>query len=290
MTAAEQAPARYHVTGMDCTSCVSKIEGATRKVPGVEDVKVSLTSQTMTVRVDNASLRLPEVEKAITGLGYKLDRLDLPDDGAEEGVKDYTRTTPDYRRALWIVVLLNVGMGLAEIVAGLYADSQALQADALDFLGDGSITLLGLIAIGWSLSWRSRAAYLQGLFLGALGVAVLIYTGYRVVVLNQPEAETMGLVGIIACLVNVAAAVVLLPHRAGDANVRAVWLFSRNDAIGNLAVVAAAVLVAWTGTPWPDLAVAGVVAALFLHSSWSILKDAQAELRESNKPMNAAEV
>jgi Co/Zn/Cd efflux system component len=97
-------------------------------------------------------------------------------------------------------------------------------------------------------------------FLGLLGLGVLVTTAYRLLVLNQPEAELMGVLGVIALVVNVAAAAVLLPHRQGDANVRAVWLFSRNDALGNIAVVMAARLVAWTGTAWPDLVVAVIIA------------------------------
>lgn len=271
---------RYHVTGMDCPSCVAKIEGTARKVSGVEEVRVSLTSQLMTLQVRDPDQNLPEVERAVTALGYKLDRLAASNDSDDDDkIADYSHAVPGYRRALWIVVLLNVGMGVAEIVAGLAAGSQALKADALDFLGDGSITFLGLLAIGWSLTWRARAALLQGLFLGALGIGVLAATAYRVLVLHQPEADIMGIFGILALIVNVAAAAVLLPHRSGDANVRAVWLFSRNDAIGNIAVVIAAGLVAWTGTPWPDLAVAAVIAGLFLQSSWSIIKDARAESR-----------
>ena len=111
-----------------------------------------------------------------------------------------------------------------------------------------------------------------------LGIGVIATTAYRVLVLHQPEAELMGLFGVIALIVNVLAAVVLIPHRQGDANMRAVWLFSRNDALGNLAVVIAAGLVAWTGTPWPDLVVAAVIAGLFLHSSWSIVRDARRDL------------
>ncbi len=178
------------------------------------------------------------------------------------------------------MVLLNVGYGAIEMVGGFFSDSQAVKADALDFIGDGLITFLGLLAIGWSLAWRARAALIQGLFLGALGAGVLISTAYRFLVQPQPEAELMGILGGVALVVNVAAAVVLVPHRSGDSNVRAVWLFSRNDAIGNAAVVLAAVLVAWTGTPWPDLAVAVVIAALFLQSSWSIVRDARADLRK----------
>jgi Co/Zn/Cd efflux system component len=107
---------------------------------------------------------------------------------------------------------------------------------------------------------------------------VLGNTVYRLVVQTEPEADLMGAFGFVALVVNVAAALVLLPHRAGDANVRAVWLFSRNDALGNLAVVIAAGLVALTGTAWPDLAVAFVIAGLFLHSAWSIIADARIEL------------
>ncbi|WP_210335225.1 cation diffusion facilitator family transporter [Microvirga sp.] len=201
------------------------------------------------------------------------------DDDDDDGIQDYSHVTSGYRRALWTVVVLNVGYGLAEIVAGFVSGSQALKADALDFLGDGTITLLGLIAIGWSLVWRARSALLQGVFLGLLGLGILVTSAYRVFVLQQPEAEIMGLFGVIALVVNVASAWVLLPHRSGDANVRAVWLFSRNDAIGNVAVIIAAGLVAWTATPWPDLVVAVVIAGLFLQSSWAIIKDARRDLR-----------
>ena len=275
-------PIRYRVTGMDCASCAAKIEKAARGV-GVEDVKVSTATQIMTLRTQ--PVRLAEVERAVTEIGYQLDRLDAPraseasDD--DELPKDLSHITPAYKRALWIVVALNVGYGLVEIVGGFLAGSQALKADALDFLGDGLITFLGLLAIGWSLLWRARSALIQGLFLGLLGLGVVASTIYRMIVQLPPEAELMGLFGIVALVVNVLAAAVLIPHRTGDANVRAVWLFSRNDAIGNAAVVVAAGLVTWTGTVWPDLVVALVIAGLFLHSSWSIIRDARADLREA---------
>lgn len=175
-------------------------------------------------------------------------------------------------------MLLNVGYGVVEMIGGFLAGSQALKADALDFLGDGSITLLGLIAISWSLLWRARAAFLQGLFLGALGLGVLAATTYRVFVVYTPEAELMGGLALIALFVNVASALVLVKHRAGDANVRAVWLFSRNDAIGNAMVIAAAGLVWLTNTPWPDLIVAGLIAVLFMQSAWEISKHARDDL------------
>jgi cation diffusion facilitator family transporter len=187
---------------------------------------------------------------------------------------------PAYRRALWIAVLLNLGFGLVEIVGGFLADSQALKADALDFLGDGTISLFGLVALGWTARARSRIALTQGLFLGALGVGVIGFAIWRATNAVAPEAELMGGIGLVALLVNVSAALVLSRFREGDANVRAIWLFSRNDALANIAVIAAAGLVAWTGKAWPDLVVAGVIALLFLHSAWEITRGALSEMSE----------
>jgi Co/Zn/Cd efflux system component/copper chaperone CopZ len=276
---------RYRVTGMDCASCAAKIEGAAR-AQNVDDVRVSIASQEMTLRLDQNATSLPEVEKAITGLGYKLARIEEDDDD-DDKIPDLSHVTPAYKRALWLVVLLNCGYGLIEIVGGFIAGSQALKADALDFLGDGLISFLGLIAIGWGLAARAKAALLQGMFLGLLGLGVLAMTAYRVLVLHQPEAELMGILGLIAFGVNVAAAVILLPHRHGDANMKAVWLFSRNDALGNLAVVIAAGLVAWTQTSWPDLVVAVIIAGLFLQSSYAIIRDARGDLRTVRQTSNS---
>jgi Co/Zn/Cd efflux system component/copper chaperone CopZ len=278
---------RYRVTGMDCADDAAEIERAARANGGVEDVKVSVATQVLTVGAGDQDPRLPAVERAVAALGYQLDRMDARPRAAADGddgdvPKDLSHITAAYKRALWIVVVLNVGYGIVEMIGGFLADSQALRADALDFLGDGLITLLGLVAIGWSLRWRARSALIQGLFLGALGLSVLATTAYRVLAQQQPAAEMMGVLGAIALVVNVAAAVVLIPHRAGDANARAVWLFSRNDAIGNAAVVVAAGLVAWTNTSWPDLVVAVVIAGLFLHSAWAIIRAARSDLREAD--------
>lgn len=279
---------RYSVSGMDCRSCVEKIESAVRQVDGVEEAKVSFASQLLTVRMRDPASSLREVERAVADLGYQIARVKSPGEGQSEGhsgddddlPKDLSHVTPAYRRALKIVIFLNVGYGVVEAAGGFFARSQALKADALDFLGDGLITMMGLLAVQWSLAWRARSALIQGLFLGALGLGVLGMTLYRVLVLGEPTAELMGIFGGVALAVNVTAAVLLIPHRTGDANMRAVWLFSRNDALGNLAVVVAAGLVAWTGTPWPDLVAAFVIASLFLQSSWSIVRDARADLRE----------
>lgn len=288
MSAVATDTIRYHVTGMDCSSCAAKIEGAARRVEGVNDVKVSIASQTMTLEVDDPARRLPGVEDAVTGLGYQLDRLDAAKadgtaDNDDDKIPNLSHVTPAYKRALWIVVLLNAGYGVVEIVGSFLAGSQALQADALDFIGDGAISFLGLIAIGWGLADRAKAALLQGVFLALLGLGVIGSTVYRVFVEHEPQTLLMGGLAVVAFIVNVLAAVVLIPHRKGDANMRAVWLFSRNDAIGNLAVVGAAVLVWWLNNPWPDLIVAFAVAGLFLQSAWSIIRDARQDLAQAGR-------
>ena len=201
------------------------------------------------------------------------DHMDDDDD-----IGDLTHATRAYRRTLWIVMVLNVAYGAIEIGGGFLAGSQGLKADALDFLGDGTITLLGLVAIGWGQAWRARAALVQGIFLAIMGIGVVAGTVYRIFVLQLPEAELMGAFGIGALVVNVICAVILMKHRTGDANVQAVWLFSRNDALGNFAVVVAAAFVWLTTTPWPDLIVAAAIAGLFLQSAWKITKGAYNEL------------
>lgn len=192
---------------------------------------------------------------------------------------------PAYRRALWIVVGLNLGFGIIEMFGGFIAGSQALKADALDFLGDGSITFVGLLALAWSERSRAQVALVQGLFLAALGVGVLLTAAWRALNALPPEAELMGGIGIAALAVNVTAALVLSRFREGDANVRAVWLFSRNDALANVAVIIAALMVFLLNSAWPDLIVAAVIAVLFLHSSTEIIRDARKELAE---PQNAS--
>jgi len=266
---------RYRVTGMDCASCAAKIEKVVRSA-GVENPKVSTASQILTLDIAQDDDRLGDVEQMVAQAGYRLDRISTSSEGPSEATQSHI--TPGYRRALWIVIVLNVGYGIIEMIGGFISGSQALKADALDFLGDGLITFLGVLAIGWSLLWRARSALIQGLFLGALGLGVIGNTFWRIFSQEPVEAGLMGVIALVALAVNVAAALVLIPHRAGDANVRAVWLFSRNDAIGNAAVVVAAGLVAWTGTAWPDLIVAFAIAGLFLQSSSVIVRDARRDI------------
>ena len=187
--------------------------------------------------------------------------------------------SPDYKRRLWAVIAINAAMFAVEMTAGHYARSQALQADALDFLGDALTYGISLAVIGASLRVRSTAALAKGLSLFAMGVWVLGSTLYRVVYVGVPEAGVMGAIGALALAANLASVLILMRYKDGDANVRSVWLCSRNDAIGNVAVMIAALGVWGTATGWPDLIVAAIMASLFLSSSWQIIRQALAERR-----------
>ena len=271
---ADVPPVRYRVSGMDCAKDAAQIERAAQAAgvaPG--DVKVSAATHIMTLTAPE--VRLPDIEKAVAVTGYGFDRID----GDEDIPPNPAHQDPAYRRALWIVVILNVGYGVLEMIGGFISGSQAVKADALDFIGDGAITFLGLLAIGWSLLWRARSALIQGIFLALLGLGVFGTTIMRAFEPTTPDATLMGLLGLIALVINVISVLPLLQYRKGDANMRAVWLFSRNDAIGNAAVVVAAGLVVWLGSAWPDLIVAFGIAGLFLHSSWSIIRDARSDLK-----------
>lgn len=186
-----------------------------------------------------------------------------------------------YKRALWLVILINAAMFVAEMAAGKLAGSQALQADALDFLGDAMTYGLSLSVIGMSLRVRSMAALAKGSSLLLMGLWVFASTLYQLFVPWVPKAEIMGAVGFLALAANVISVVLLMRYKDGDANVRSVWLCSRNDAIGNFAVIAASFAVWFTVSAWPDLIVAFVMAGLFLRSSQLILLQAWIEYRSS---------
>lgn len=197
-----------------------------------------------------------------------------PDESALEGA------TPAYQRTLWIVVGLNAAMFLVGGTVAVFGRTVSVQADALDFLGDALATGIGLILIGRSAYARATIALWQGAALGALGLFALGSALYRVVAAMQPSAEAMSVYGALGLAVNVTCAVLLLRFRAGDATARAVWLYSRNDAFGNVAVLIAAGAVALTGSRWPDLAAGTIIAILFLSSANGILRQAVAERRE----------
>lgn len=197
------------------------------------------------------------------------------------------KTDPRWRRALWIALTVNAAMFAVEIVAGVVGGSRALQADALDFLGDSANYAISLGVAGLVLAWRARAALAKGATLAMLGLYVLASSLWAIWQGSLPHAETMGLVGIVALVANAAVAAMLFRFRSGDANMRSVWICSRNDAIGNAAVVLAALGVFGTGTRWPDIAVAIVMAVLGLMGGGQIMRQALGELR-TTRHSNAA--
>ena len=183
-----------------------------------------------------------------------------------------------YRRVLWAVLAINAGMFLVEIVAGVAAGSASLQADALDFLADAGNYGISLFVVGMALRYRARAALAKGATMGIFGLWVIGTTVWHALSGTLPHAATMGAVGFAALLANAAAFGLLWSYRGGDANMRSVWICSRNDAIGNVAVLLAALGVFCTGTGWPDLIVASIMAALGLSGGWQIVRQARGEL------------
>ncbi|HZF36521.1 MAG TPA: cation transporter [Candidatus Angelobacter sp.] len=184
-----------------------------------------------------------------------------------------------FRRVLWIALIVNAGMFLVEGVSGLLGDSVSLQADALDFLGDAANYGLGLAVLGLALTHRATAALIKGVSMGLFGLWVVGAAVHNMVAQTVPSPAVMGAVGFLALAANLGVAVLLYRHRQGDSNRRSVWLCTRNDAIGNLAVMLAASGVFASGTAWPDLAVAVVMAALALSSSYRVIMQAVGEIR-----------
>lgn len=184
-----------------------------------------------------------------------------------------------YRVILWVALMLNAGMFALEIAAGIHAGSLSLLADAVDFAGDALNYGVSLAVLAAALHWRARAALVKSLSMMGFGLYVLGHAVWSIWRGGVPEAMTMGAVATLALVVNVAVAVMLYAFREGDANMRSVWLCSRNDAIGNVAVMLAALGVFGTGSAWPDLLVAVLMASLALHGGWLVFSQARGELR-----------
>lgn len=226
------------------------------------------------------ALRLPEPQ------ALKLAAVTLCDAdaacGCQGGVPRFDGLDARYKRVLWTVIGINGAMFLTEMIAGQVAGSQALKADALDFLGDTVTYGLSLAVIGASLQTRATAALFKGLSLSLMAFWVLGSTVYHTIILGLPSAKLMSGIAVLALAANLASVLMLMRYKDGDANVRSVWLCSRNDAIGNVAVMIAAAGVRGTGTAWPDLVVAALMAGVFVTSSVQILRQAWAEYRDGH--------
>lgn len=187
---------------------------------------------------------------------------------------------PQWRRVLWIALAVNAAMFLVELAAGELADSRSLQADALDFFADAANYAISLGVAGLALVWRARAAMLKGVTLAMLGIYVMTSAVLAVIGGASPRPEIMGGIGVLALVANIGVAFMLFKFRSGDANMRSVWICSRNDAIANVAVLVAAAGVFGTGEAWPDLIVAAIMATLSISGGISIMRLAWGELTE----------
>lgn len=186
-----------------------------------------------------------------------------------------------FRKALWIALFINVLMFVVEMFGGMYAHSSALWADALDFFGDAVNYGVSLAVLAASLYWRATVALAKGLVMALFGVVVLTKVIYAYIVGIPPEAMTMGMIGVLALIANLVTALILYAFRDGDSNMKSVWLCSRNDAIGNAAVIFAAIGVFGTGSLWPDLIVAMIMASLGLTGGYQVVKKALQERKQS---------
>lgn len=191
-----------------------------------------------------------------------------------------------YRNILWIALVVNFTMFGVEIIAGIQANSAALLADSLDFFGDAANYSISLWVLNMSLITRAKASVLKGASMGLFGLFVLGNAVWSAMIGTLPNATTMSAVGVIALLANISVAILLYSYRNGDSNMRSVWLCTRNDALGNIAVIIAAVAIVGTGTAWPDLVVAAIMAILALSSSWQVLRHARSELINSPQDKN----
>ncbi len=188
-------------------------------------------------------------------------------------------SNPRYRKVLWIALAVNLLMFGVEVGAGLRSGSVSLLADAIDFFGDSANYAVTLAVLASGVVWRARAALLKSASMLAFGLFVVARALWMATQGGTPEAFTMGSIGLLALLANGGVAVTLYAWREGDANMRGVWLCTRNDALGNIAVMLAALGVFGTGTAWPDLAVAAVMGTLAVTSGWSVLRQARHELK-----------
>jgi Co/Zn/Cd efflux system component len=186
-----------------------------------------------------------------------------------------------WRRILWISLIVNATMFVVELVAGLESNSVSLLADAIDFAGDAANYGLSLAVLSMALVWRSRAALVKGATMFIYGLFVLVHAGWLLHTGSVPDPLTMGVIGFVALLANTGVAVLLFTFRNGDANMRSVWLCSRNDALSNIAVMLAGLGVFGTGSAWPDLAVAAVMAGLAITAGVTVVRQAKAELRHA---------
>lgn len=192
--------------------------------------------------------------------------------------KPSVKPDPKYRRILWIALIINASMFAIEIIFSIRSGSVALLADAIDFFGDAANYGLSIWVLAMSVQARAKAALIKAASMALFGIGILIHATWNLITGVLPDAQTMSLVGLLALCANVVVGILLYAYRNGDSNMRSVWLCTRNDALGNIAVIIAAIGVFGTGTAWPDLIVATIMASLALTAAWQVIRQAQREL------------
>lgn len=185
---------------------------------------------------------------------------------------------PKYRRILWIALIVNFAMFAIEIIFSLQSKSVSLLADSIDFLGDAANYGISLWVLAMSVKARATASLFKAASMALFGIGVLAHAIWNAIAGVLPDAQTMSLIGLLALCANVGVGILLFTYRNGDSNMRSVWLCTRNDALGNIAVIIAAIGVFGTGTAWPDLIVATIMASLALTAAWQVVKQARNEL------------
>jgi Co/Zn/Cd efflux system component len=247
-----------HLPGMDCATEEQLVRLALDAVPGVESVDVDLGRRTVTVRHRGDPRPITAAVSAL-GLG----------DGPEPG--EVVASSPGMRRALWAVLVINAVMFVVELLAGLWAGSLGLVADSLDMLADAAVYAIALAAVGGALAAQRRSARVSGwLQLGLAGL-ILAEVVRRAVLGGDPQSWAMLAVGSLALAANVSAVLLLAGHRRAGVHMRASWIFTMNDAMANAGVIVAGVLVAVTGSQWPDLVAGAAISLLVASGAWRIL-------------------
>jgi Co/Zn/Cd efflux system component len=191
------------------------------------------------------------------------------------------QTDHRYRVILWAALAVNLTMFGVELVASIVAGSVSLRADALDFLADAGNYGVALAVVDLARHWRARAALLKGGVMGLFGLWVAASTVHHALTGTVPRAEVMGGIGLLALAANLTVAGLLYRYRSADSQAMSVWLCTRNDCIANLAVMTAGAGVWMSGTPWPDIFVAAVIAYLGLSSAARVIRQARHELRHT---------
>ena len=203
-----------------------------------------------------------------------------------DSVTEHERQKPLFRRILWFALLSNAIMFIVELVTSLISGSVSLQADALDFFGDAVNYGITLFVLGMTLQTRAKAALFKSGTMAAFGLWVIGSAIYRMAIGTVPDASVMGFIAMIALLVNLSVALMLFRYRSGDSNMRSIWLCSRNDALGNIAVILAAGGVFATATGWPDILVAALIAGLNLSAAVQVFRHAWAEIRNDKTDLS----